>query len=63
MVRPASAGDRYLWPSGWRLQSSAEAADSLTGMVGRLSCPPSGVVDGAVSVPLMLCASTGIYFR
>ena len=30
---------------------------------GRLSSPPSGVADGDVSVPLMLCASTGIYFR
>ena len=39
------------------------AADSRTGMVGRLSSPPSGVADGDVSVPLMLCASTGILFR
>ena len=52
-----------LWPSGWRLWSFAAAADSRSGMVGRLSSPPSGVADVAVSVPLMLCASTGIYFR
>ena len=29
----------------------------------RLSSPPSGVEDGDVSVPMMLCASTGTYFR
>ena len=29
-------------------------------MVSRQSSPPSGVADGDVSVPLMLCASTGI---
>ena len=52
-----------LWPSRWQLWSSAAAADSRTGMVGHLSSPPSGVADGAVSVPLMLCAPTGIYFR
>ena len=52
-----------LWPSGWRLRSSTVAADSRSGMVGHLSSPPSGVADGAVSVPLMLCASTRIYFR
>ena len=63
VVRPASAGGCYLWPLGWRLQFSAAAADSRTGMVCRLSSPPSGVEDGDVSVPLMLCASTGIYFR
>ena len=63
MVWPASAGARYLWPSGWRLRSSAAAADSRAGMVGCLSSPPLRVADGDVSVPLMLCASTGISFR
>ena len=43
MFRPASAGDRSpLWPSGWRLRSSAAADGSRTGMGGRLSSPPSG---------------------
>ena len=58
MVRPASAGDRYL--SCLRAGDSAAAADSQAGMVSCLSSPPSGVADGDVSVPLMLCASTGI---
>ena len=48
---------------GLVLRSSAAAAVSRSGMVGRLSSSPSGVADGAVSVPLMLCASTRIYFR
>ena len=43
MFRPASAGGRYtLWPSGWRLRSSASADRSCPGMGGRLSSPPSG---------------------
>ena len=61
--RPVSAGDRNL--SGLRAGGcglSAVAAGSCSGTVGRLSSPPSGVADGDVSVPLMLCASTGIYF-
>ena len=52
MVRPASVGDRFLWPSGWQLRSSSAAADSRSGMVGHLSSPPSGLADGAVSVPV-----------
>ena len=55
MVRSASAGDHYL--------SGLRAGDCGLPLRGRLSSPPSGVADGAVSVPLMLCASTGIYFR
>ena len=64
VVRPASAGDRYL--SGLRAGDCGlplQRRIHSTGMVGRLSSPPSGVADGDVSVPLMLCASTGIYFR
>ena len=52
VCRPASAGDRYLWPSGWRLQSSAVAAGSRAGMDGCLCSPPSGVADGDVSCTL-----------
>ena len=36
-------------PSGWRLRSSA---GSCAGIDGRLSSPPSGVADGAVSCTL-----------
>ena len=35
---------------------------SLWPLVCRLSSPPLGVEDGVVSVPLMLCASTGNFF-
>ena len=43
VFRPASAGDcSPLWPSGWRLRSSAAVDGSRTGMGGRLSSPPSG---------------------
>ena len=41
-----------LQPSGWRLRSSAVAAGSREGIDGRLSSPPSGVADGAVSCTL-----------
>ena len=62
MFRPASAGDRYLWPSGWRLRSSAAAAGSRAGMDGRLSSPPSGVADGAVSCTLnALCIDRNLF--
>ena len=37
--------------------------DSRASMICRLSSPPSGVAEGDVSVPLMLCASTGLSFR
>ena len=37
---------------GWRLQSSTAAAGSRVGIDGRLSSPPSGVEDGAVSCTL-----------
>ena len=46
MFRPASVGYRYL--SGLR----AGGAVFGTGIDGRLSSPPSGVVDGAVSYTL-----------
>ena len=43
VFQPASAGGRSpLWPSGWRLRSSAAADRSLPGMGGRLSSPPLG---------------------
>ena len=48
VFRPASASDRCL--SG--LRSSAAAVGSRAGFDGRLSSPPSGVVDGAVSYTL-----------
>ena len=37
---------------GWRLRSSAATAGSRAGIDGRLSSPPSGVADGAVSYTL-----------
>ena len=64
MVRPASACDCSLSLAfGLATAVFWAAADSRTGMVCRLSFPPSGVEDGDVSVPLMLFASIGIYFR
>ena len=51
-----------LWPSGWRLRSSATAAGSLVGMDGRLSSPPSGVADGSVSCTLdALCIDRNLF--
>ena len=53
MFQPTSAGDCCLSGlSGWRLRSSAAAAGSRAGIDGRLSSPPSGVADGAVSYTL-----------
>ena len=53
VFRPASAGGRYtLWPSGWRLRSSASADRSRPGMGGRLSSPPSGEAGGGTSCTL-----------
>ena len=71
MFWPASAGDRYL--SGLRAgdgglprrRSSAAAAGSrasMDGMDGRLSSPPSGVADGAVSCSLnALCIDRNLF--
>ena len=62
MFRPASVGDRSLWPSGWRLRSSAAAAGSRAGIDGRLSSPPSGVADSAVSYTLdALCIDRNLF--
>ena len=53
MLRPAFAGGRYtLWPSGWRLRSSASADRSRPGIGGRLSSPPSGEVGCGTSCAL-----------
>ena len=46
-----------LWPSGWRLRSSARAGIDVA------SSPPSVWRTVPSHIPLMLCASTGIYFR
>ena len=64
VFRPAFVSDRSpLWPSGWRLRSSAAADGSLTGMGGCLSSPPLGEAGCATLTPLMPCASAGISFR
>ena len=59
---PPTAGRSFIGgTSAWSgpLLRVTAAADSRTGMVCRLSSSPSRVEDGDVSVPLMLCASTG----
>ena len=64
MVRPASAGDCYL--SGlWASDCGLPLRRRVHARVWFVTClpPPSGVEDGDVSVPLMLCASTGNFFR
>ena len=51
-----------LWPSGWRLRSSAAAAGSRLGIDGRLSFPPSGVADGSVTYTLdALCIDRNLF--
>ena len=53
MFRLASAVDCCLSsPRAGILRSSAAAAGSRAGIDGRLSSPPSGVADGAVSCTL-----------
>ena len=51
-----------LWPSGWRLRSSATVAGSRAGIDGRLSSSPSGVADGAISYTLdALCIDRNLF--
>ena len=63
VFRPASVDDRSpLWPSGWRLRSSATADGSRTGMGGRLSSPPSGEASYGNSCALdALCISWNFF--
>ena len=61
-VTSACSGPLSLWHSGWRLRSSAAAAGSRAGMDGRLSSPPSGVADSAVSCTLnALCINWNLF--
>ena len=63
VFRPASAGGRYtLWPSGWRLRSSASADRSRPGMGGRPSSPPSGEAGCGTSCTLdALCIGRNFF--
>ena len=63
VVLPTSVGDCYL--SGlWAGYCSLPLRRRIHARVWFVAClpPPSGVEDGNVSVPLMLCALTGIDF-